>query len=368
MKIYKLKVKTKNQIYNIIIGTNILKKILKILKDNKINFDKCLLVIDNNVPKKILEKIKFSLRNKKKYTYIFNSSEINKNQKKVNEILTLLLKNNFHRNDYLISIGGGITGDVASFAASIYKRGINFINIPTTLLAQVDSSIGGKTGINSNYGKNLIGTFYQPKLVLSDTHFLKSLKKREIICGYAEILKHSLIKNNKLFNFLENNAHQIIKLKKPFVEKAIYESCLIKKKIVEKDEREKKLRKILNFGHTFGHAYEATKNYSKKLNHGEAVLLGMANATKFSYKKNYINKQDYERIIKHYNKLKLPLKISKFFSRKDLDKIITFMQKDKKNNNNKINLILLKKIGKTLHNLTFSRNQIYKFLKKELIN
>jgi len=368
MKIYKLKVKTKNQIYNIIIGTNILKYFSKILKNNKINFNKCLLIIDNNIPKKILEKIKFSLKNKKKYTYIFNSSEINKNQKKVNEILNILLKNNFHRNDYLISIGGGITGDVASFAASIYKRGINFINVPTTLLAQVDSSIGGKTGINSNYGKNLIGTFYQPKLVVSDTDFLKSLSKREITCGYAEILKHSLIKNNKLFNFLENNAYKILKLKKNFVEKAIYESCLIKKKIIEKDEREKNLRKVLNLGHTFGHAYEATKNYSKKLNHGEAVLLGIANASKFSYKKNYINKLDYKRIVEHYNKLKLPLKINKFFSRKDLHKIIAFMQKDKKNNNNKINLILLKKIGKTVHNLQFSRDQIYKFLKKELIN
>ena len=139
----------------------------------------------------------------KKIIHFFNSNEKNKNQENVNIILNKLLKNNFRRNDCIISIGGGITGDVAGFAASIYKRGIKFINIPTTLLAQVDSSIGGKTGINNKYGKNLIGTFFQPDLVIADTSFLRSLPKREIICGYAEIFKHSLIAGKKYFNYLE---------------------------------------------------------------------------------------------------------------------------------------------------------------------
>ena len=367
MKISRLKVKTKNQTYNIIIGTNILINFLKILQNNKINFSKCLLVIDKNIPKKIFKKITLSLKKKKIFIYQFNSSEINKSQKSINKILHILLKNNFHRTDCLISIGGGITGDISSFSASIYKRGIKFINVPTTLLAQVDSSIGGKTGINSKYGKNLIGTFYQPELVVSDIDFLKTLNRREIICGYAEILKHALIKNKKLFNYLDKNAHQIFKLKKPFIEKAIYESCLIKKKVVEKDEKEKNLRKILNFGHTFAHAYEAAKNYSKKLNHGEAVLLGIINASKFAYKNNYMNKNDYARILSHYNKLKLTIEIKNFFSRKDTNKILSFMQKDKKNYNNKINLILLKKIGNAVHSLQFSRKKIYKFIKKELI-
>ena len=368
MKTSNLKIKTKNQNYNIIIGKNLLRNFSKILNKNKINLNKCLLVIDNNIPQKNLNKIITTLKKKKIFTYYFNSSEANKNQESINKIIDILLRNNFHRNDYLISIGGGITGDVASYAASIFKRGMNFINIPTTLLAQVDSSIGGKTGINSKYGKNLIGTFYQPKLVISDTNFLKSLSKREIICGYAEILKHSLIRNEKLFNYLDKNAYKILNLKKPFIEKAIYESCLIKKKVVEKDEKEKNLRKILNFGHTFGHAYEATNKYSKKLNHGEAVLLGITNATKFSYKNNYINKKNYERILSHLNKLKLPTKISKFFSKKDSKKILSFMKKDKKNYDSKINLILLKKIGKSIHNLNFSSNKIYKFIKTELIN
>ena len=156
-----------------------------------------------------------------------------------------------------------LAGDVSGFAASIYKRGLKFINIPSTLLSQVDSSIGGKTGINNKFGKNLIGSFYQPDLVISDTKLLESLPRREIICGYAEILKHSLIKNKKFFLFLDKNLNNILNLEKKFIEKAILESCKIKKQIVEKDEKENNLRKSLNLGHTFGHAYEATLNYSK---------------------------------------------------------------------------------------------------------
>ena len=223
----KIKIKTKNQSYNIIVGNDLTKNLQKILKDNFINFNKCLFVIDSKVPKKFLRKINLLLKKKNNFIYVFNSSEINKNQKTINKLLDILLKNNFHRNDCLISIGGGITGDISSFAASIFKRGIKFINIPTTLLAQVDSSICGKTGINSKYGKNSIGTFYQPCLVISDTAFLKFLPRREIICGYAEILKHSLIMNKKLFNYLDKNAENILKLKKPFLEKAIFQSCMI---------------------------------------------------------------------------------------------------------------------------------------------
>jgi len=341
----KLKIKTKNEKYNVIIGNDLLKNLIKLLTDNSINFNKCLLVIDSKVPRKHIKKIDKLIKRKNKFKYIFNSSEINKNQKTINKLLNILLKNNFHRNDCLISIGGGITGDVSSFAASIFKRGIKFINMPTTLLAQVDSSIGGKTGINSTYGKNLIGTFYQPHLVISDTAFLRTLPKREIICGYAEILKHALILNKKLFNYINKNAENIIKLKKPFLEKTIFQSCLVKKKIVEKDENEKNIRQILNFGHTFAHAFERANNYSKKLNHGEAVLLGMECAINFAYQKKIINKIDYNKILKHYIKFKLPMNLNYYFSKKNLRKILFFMKKDKKNNNNKINLVLLKKIG-----------------------
>ena len=195
----------------------------------------------------------------------------------------ILLVKNFNRNDCLISVGGGITGDVSGFAASTFKRGLKFVNIPTTLLSQVDSSIGGKTGINTKHGKNLIGTFYQPSLVISDIDFLKSLPKREIICGYGEILKHAIIADKKFFSFLNKNRSEVLNLKSPLIEKAIFKSCSIKKKVVETDEKEMGQRKILNFGHTFAHAFEATLGYSKKLNHGEAVILGVKMLQNLAY-------------------------------------------------------------------------------------
>ena len=202
MKQGKLIIKTKTEKYPIIIGSNLTKKTSKIFSRNSLKFEKCFLLIDKKVPKEFISNITKSLSNKEIHKFFLNANEKNKNIDSINKILKILLFQNFSRQDCLISIGGGIIGDVGGFAASLYKRGLKFVNIPTTLLAQVDSSIGGKTGVNSRYGKNLIGSFYQPTLVLSDINFLKSLSKREIICGYGEILKHSLIDNKIFFNFL----------------------------------------------------------------------------------------------------------------------------------------------------------------------
>ena len=368
MKIIKLKIRTKSQNYPIIIGSNLVSNISKLAKNNSLNFKQCLLIVDKNISKKIISKIKKSLLKKKLYVYFFKASEINKNQNSVNKILYILLNKNFSREDCLISIGGGITGDVSGFAASQFKRGIKFINIPTTLLSQVDSSIGGKTGINTKYGKNLIGSFYQPNLVISDIQFLKTLPRREIICGYGEILKHSLIANKNFYNFLNKNSKKIFNLSSPFIEKAIHESCKIKRNVVEKDEKEKGLRKILNFGHTFAHAYEASLGYSKKLNHGEAVIFGMKTALNFSLKNNLLKKNEHNSIINHIYNCNLPYNLNKFFKIKDLNKILSYMLKDKKNNSNKINLVLLKKIGSPLINKEFSQKNISLFLKKELSN
>ena len=368
MKITKLKINTKNEKYSIIIGRDIIKKTKNLLNKNLDKFDKCLIVIDTKVPKKLINRITKSFGKTKIIKHFFNSSELNKNQRSIDKILEILLKYNFHRNDCLISIGGGITGDVSGYASSIFKRGIKFINVPTTLLSQVDSSIGGKTGINSKYGKNLIGSFYQPSLVISDIDFLKSLPKREIICGYGEILKHALISDKRFFNFLDKNASNIFELKSPYIEKSIYESCLIKKKVIEIDEKEKNLRKILNFGHTFAHAYEATLGYSKKLNHGEAVLLGIISASKFSLKYNILKKKDFNKISNHFNKFNLSKKLKNIFLKKKLSTIISFMKKDKKNNDQKINLVLLKNIGKTKFDLNYSSKQLENFIKKELFN
>ena len=367
MNLINLHVKIWNQKYPIFIGNNILNNLKKILRQNLINFNQCLVIADKNVPKKLIDKALSSLPKRAISLHYFNSSEKNKNQKSIDNILSLLLRKNFNRNDCVISIGGGITGDVSGFAASMFKRGLKFINIPTTLLSQVDSSIGGKTGINSKYGKNLIGAFYQPSLVLSDIIFLKSLPKREIICGYGEILKHAIIADKKFFTFLDTNGSKILSLKSPFIEKAIFKSCSIKKKVVEADEKEIGIRKILNFGHTFAHAYEATLEYSKKLNHGEAVILGIKTAAKFSLSNNILNIKEYNLIENHLNKLGLPKNINKFFSNKHLNKILVFMKKDKKNNTKKINLVLLKKIGSPVYKLKFDEKKITSFLRKELI-
>ncbi len=232
--------------------------------------------------------VKNSIKNFDSLYIKLNTNEKIKNFGTVSKLINKLLKKKFHRNDCLIALGGGVLGDIVGLAANLVKRGIKFINVPTTLLSQVDSSIGGKTGVNSVYGKNLIGTFYQPEMVISDTTVLNSLPKKEMICGYAEILKHALILDKKFFFWLQKNGEKIINLSNNLiVQKAIHKSCKIKAEIVEKDETEKDLRMTLNFGHTFGHAFEATTNFSNKINHGESVLLGMLCAAEFAFRNKY---------------------------------------------------------------------------------
>ena len=345
MKINKIKIRTNTKNYSILIGRNLLKKVNKILNDNNLSFDKCLIVTDKNVPQKFKKTLYRNLKTK-----IFKieliSSEKNKNYKAVEKIHKILFTKRFNRSDCVISFGGGIIGDIVGFASSTFKRGIKFINIPTTLLSQVDSSIGGKTGINNKFGKNLVGSFYQPDLVVSDINILNSLPKREIICGYAEILKSSIINNYKNFLYLNKNLEKILKLKSPFIERAILKACYLKKIVVEKDESEKNFRKVLNLGHTFAHAYESTLGFSKKLNHGEAVILGIKSAAEFSYKKKMLSKEKLNIIINHINRIGMKAKINNFFKKKDTNKILNYMKSDKKNNSEKINLILIKDFGK----------------------
>ena len=228
-----INIKTKSKHYNIYIGHDIFSKLKKIIKKEKIKLKNSLLIVDKKVPKNFIKKIKSNINSTKKIVYLFNASEKNKNFKSINSILEILFKNNFTRNDVIICVGGGITGDISGFASSIYKRGMKFINIPSTLLSQVDSSIGGKTGVNNKFGKNLIGSFCQPDLVISDTKLLKSLPRREVVCGYAEIFKHSLIANKKLFLFLDKNLSNILKLNQS-LSKSNFRKLQVKKQIVEK--------------------------------------------------------------------------------------------------------------------------------------
>jgi len=348
MKVTKLKVKNLNSNYPIIIGRNILNQIPTQITTLCPGAEKIALIVDKNVPHKFKIKLKKYLKKYTVYTFEYSVNEKFKSFVNVNKLVEKCLAHNLNRNDVLISLGGGILGDYSAFAASIIKRGINFINIPTTLLAQVDSSIGGKTGVNSKFGKNLIGTFYQPKVVISDVEILKSLPKRELICGYAEILKHSLILKNNFFYWLKNNSKQLLINKNlNLLQKAIIQSCKIKLYFVNKDVYEKNIRMILNFGHTFAHAIEAQNNYSKRINHGEAVIMGMMMATKLSYVKKLCSLNTLKQLRHIYNSNNLKYDIKKIFKKKEYAKIAEYMSADKKNNDKKINLILLRKIGQT---------------------
>ena len=361
MKTTKLKIQSFNSNYSVIIGKNILNQIPGKIKALCPNAKKIALVVDKKIPKKFRNKLKSILKKYDVYLFEYNVNEKFKSFTNVNKLVEKCLSRNFNRSDIMISLGGGILGDLSAFAASIIKRGINFINIPTTLLAQVDSSVGGKTGVNSKLGKNLIGTFYPPKLVISDVEILKSLPQREIICGYAEILKHSLILKNNFFNWLQKNSNKmLISRNSNLLHQAIVKSCKIKMYFVKKDVDEKNIRMILNFGHTFAHAIELQNNYSKKINHGEAVIMGMMMAIKLSYFKKICSFQTLSQLKNIYNLNNLKYDIKKIFKKNEYSQIVEHMTNDKKNNDKKINLILLKKIGQT------TLPNTYKISKQEL--
>ncbi len=347
MQNQEVKFKGKSSNYSVLIGRNVINQLPIYIKKVCPKTKKIAIVIDKNVPKKFQTLLKRKLQNYDIVFFSFNANEKAKSLNTVNFYLNKLLASNFNRSDLIIGIGGGITGDVVGFISSIFKRGINFINVPTTLLAQVDAAIGGKTGVNSQYGKNLIGSFFQPKLVISDTIFLKSLSKKEIVCGYAEILKHGIINDTKFFNWLKKNTKNIF-LKKPReLVYAIKKSCQIKMYYVNKDVNEKNLRMILNFGHTFAHAIEVRNNYSKKITHGEAVLSGIIIATRLSVIKKTCNLKTLKDIEEIYKQNKLSYTFKKFSKTKSILELIPFLKNDKKNDDEKINFILLKNIGKT---------------------
>ncbi len=343
MKINRLKAKD----YSIIIGKNSITSLSSEIESHCPKCKKIAVIIDKKIPKKFLTKLKKNLRKYKLFVYFITSSEKIKNLDQTNLLVNKLLKLNFNRSDLIIALGGGIVGDMTGFVASIFKRGINFINLPSTLLSQVDSCIGGKTGVNSKYGKNLIGSFYNPKVVISDIELLKSLPKREIICGYAEILKHAIINDKIFFNFLKKNTKNIIQLDNKTLIKSILKSCKIKLNFTEKDFKEKNLRMKLNFGHTFAHALEIQNKYSNKLNHGEAVLIGMFIAIKISKFKNVCTAKTLNEVENLYKKFSLIKNFGKHLKKNEILKSIKFMKNDKKKDDERINFILLNNIGKT---------------------
>lgn len=259
-------------------------------------------------------------------------------------ILSELLRRGLDRNSCLIALGGGVIGDITGFAASTYMRGIHFVQVPTTLLSQVDSSVGGKTGVNHPLGKNMIGTFYQPRLVWVDIDTLATLPEREILCGISEIIKYGIIWDKELFEFMEENRHKILKLAEASIEHIIKRSCEIKAQVVSKDERESGLRAILNYGHTVGHAVETETGYRHFL-HGEAVAIGMSLEAGLSEKIGVLDKQQVLRIKLNIDSYGLP---SELPTDMNISRLIPHMKFDKKMEAGQIKFILPERIGKVI--------------------
>ena len=336
MKIIKVKTDSKN--YDIKVGHDLLGSapLKKIVSQKDI-----LLVVDNKVPELLINKLKNNLKkssSKKINSIKISASENNKNLAKVYDYL---IRNNYSRDCVIFGVGGGITCDMTGFIASTFLRGVDFVLVPTTLLSQVDASIGGKTGVNHKGFKNMIGTFNQPVQVIIDTKFLKSLSKLEIQCGLMEVIKHGLISDKSFFVWLEKNLKQILSLKPQFIERAIKRSIEIKADVVSKDEKENGLRAILNFGHTFGHALETIGN-NKLYTHGEAVALGMLAATKLSESISDLDPKVFDRVHSTIKNTGIKVKLKKKIFPK---KLIKLMQSDKKKNNSQLKFILLEKIG-----------------------
>lgn len=318
--------------YKIIIGNNF-------LNNNLINFKNSLTITNNK---------NLNPFSKNNLILEINDSEKNKNMKNVEKIIDIAIENKLDRHSTFISIGGGVIGDLVGFSASIYQRGIEHIMIPTTLMAMVDSSIGGKNKINHKMAKNYIGTFYNPKIIYIDINMLKTLPEREFKSGIAEIIKYAIIKDYNFFQYLEKNINEILNRNENILLYIIKKSCEIKSEIVENDFHETNNCKILNFGHTLGHAIENYFGYGIFL-HGEAISIGMIFELELSLIYNNFSINEFERIKILLQNANLPTYIDKYIY---TNKMIELMQYDKKNSNGKINFVLINNIG----NCTVSNN------------
>lgn len=274
------------------------------------------------------------------HTYTIKPGEDSKSASVAMPIYTKAIELQLDRKSPIIALGGGVVGDLTGFIAATYLRGVPFIQIPTSLLAQVDSSVGGKVAINHPLGKNLIGAFYQPKIVLIDPSMLSTLPERELYTGLAEVIKYGLISDCNFFEFLNEHYSQILAGNEEILEKIIYRSCQIKADIVAKDERESGLRIILNFGHTIAHAIEAYTGY-KKYTHGEAVAIGMHGAALLSYYLGYCNEQTLQAVRSCVERFRLPLKAELC----PADALLSLLARDKKTIGGKINWVLINDVG-----------------------
>jgi 3-dehydroquinate synthase len=355
---YKITINLKERSYPLSIGTGILKDLGSILKPLNVS-SKAAIITSLNVGKHYLKPVKDSLEDAGFSVSCLNvpDDEESKCLKTIEKIYHKLTSFKMDRNSPLIALGGGVIGDITGFAASTYLRGLPYVQVPTTLLAQVDSSAGGKTGINLKEGKNLIGTFYQPQLVLIDIDCLKTLKKRDFIAGMAEVIKYGIIQNEALFSFIKRNREKLLSLNPQALAHVIKASCLIKSKVVEHDEREKGIRSILNFGHTIGHALETLTHY-QKYTHGEAVAMGMVAASLISLKLKMCSEHTFEMIRDLIHKMGLPSSLPDKISPEDYLEVIKL---DKKVRDEKIRFVAVEKIG-TVRLIDIEPKEIIKHL------
>jgi 3-dehydroquinate synthase len=342
--LHTLKVDLADRSYPIYIGTDLFTEAELLV--GHVRGNSALIVSNTTVAPIYLAKLEAILKqNKIRHDrVILEDGEQYKTVATVEKIIDTLLQQRYDRQTTLIALGGGVVGDITGFAASIYQRGVHYIQIPTTLLSQVDSSVGGKTGVNHPLGKNMIGAFYQPQYVIADTDTLDTLPDRELSAGLAEVIKYGLIYDANFFDWLEQNIELLLARNYQALCQAILESCTIKAKIVEIDERESGIRAILNLGHTFGHAIEASMGYGNWL-HGEAVATGMVMASDLSLRHGWIDESVRQRTIDLLEKSALPVKSPPEMT---VDKYMNAMAIDKKTLDGAIKLILLKALGEAV--------------------
>lgn len=337
--------------YDIHLGSGLLKNAGEILR-HVMPLPRCIIITDSNVAGLHLKALEEALKKVEcvYHTITIAAGESSKSFEVLESVMDAMLAFKPERNVTLIALGGGVVGDLTGFAASILLRGVPFIQIPTSLLAQVDSAVGGKTGINSSYGKNLIGSFYQPRAVIADMEVLDTLPEREFLAGYAEIVKYGLINRPDFFAWLKANAKGIKARDKALLKEAVYICCQAKAEIVTQDEKEKGQRALLNLGHTFGHALEAEMGYDGRLLHGEAVSVGMVLAFRMSEQLGLCKNGASTEVESHLKAMGLPTRLTDIQDKErwDIERLIMHMHSDKKVQAGKLVFILAKSIGEAI--------------------
>jgi 3-dehydroquinate synthase len=360
-----VKVGLGNRSYDIVIGRGVLNSLGARMKSLRAGA-RAAVVTDANVAKLHLKSAQAALGDIGHSHVEVPPGEHSKDYETFAKVCEALIAAKIERNDLVVALGGGVIGDLAGFAAASVRRGLDFIQVPTSLLAQVDSSVGGKTGIDSPQGKNLIGAFHQPLLVLADTALLDTLPKREFAAGYAEMVKYGLLADAGFFAWLESNWQDVFS-GGPGREHAIAVCCRGKAAIVARDERETGDRALLNLGHTFGHALEADAGFSGKLLHGEAVALGIVMAFEFSVKRGLIPADAAVRVIRHFKASGLPVRVTDMFNEPpNLDRLMTLIAQDKKVKRGKLTFILVRGVGNAFVENDVDPAEIRAFLAEQL--